>query len=62
MNKNQWYALGFLFLTIFPLIWSFIFCYPSTLPEIADVRILFIFFIISIACWVCGWLEKEEAK
>ena len=74
MNKKQWNALAILFLTICP-IWFLIFHIPliKELPyETFGVAawivmhvsnmLLFILFIVSIVCFLCGWLEKEEAK
>jgi|GEM_PF-2745994 len=34
----------------------------SSIHDAVYTILAWIFFIASVACWVCGWLEKEEEK
>jgi hypothetical protein len=58
MNKKQWIALGVL-IFVYGL---GTFTYPC--ENIQDVSVLFVrgCMITAVVFFICGWLEKEEAK
>jgi len=76
MNKKQWYALWFLFMLcgvgFYGMVGIFMGNYtvsatttnPSVLSSAIVVGIatilIFVCFMVGIACLVCAWLEKEE--
>ena len=78
MNKNQWYALSFCFMMcgvgfigisgLYGV--SFTVSYTTANPfvfarAIVDgiaTILVHVCYMAAIACWVCGRLEKEEAK
>lgn len=78
MNKNQWYALGFCFMMCgvgfigisglygvsitvsYTIANPFVFS-RAIVDGIATI-LVYVCYMAAIACWVCGMLEKEEAK
>jgi len=54
MNKKQWIALGFVFM-IFAMVQSLF--YDPVYGYLTWLCIM-----AWAVCWVCGWLETEEAK
>ena len=71
MNKKQWIALGFMFM-MFALLASYFatgyFLAAMTGDVAANIHdamytfLTWLCFIAAVACWICGWLGKEEAK
>ena len=59
MNKKQWNALGFMFMILG--IWFSIMGWEMRIYSVHSL-IGTPCIIVGIACWVCGWLEKEEEK
>ncbi len=66
MNKKQWYALGFVFLIFFVLTqitYTRMVSRGANEIHIAVCWLLWCLYSTAmIACWVCGWLEKEEGE
>ena len=75
MNRNQWIALAVWFLIIGGIMQTSVSYFGTLSPiPIAECYVHFvisllvgklvgaIFIILSIACWICGWLEKEGAR
>ena len=77
MNKKQWYGLGIMFL-IFALLFSYpVIRYEAliTIPISGDAPyivlnirhqtyklLMWLSFMATIACFICGLLEKEGAR
>ena len=73
MNKKQWIALGFLFF-LFALLESYFaagygsaaisysgeYLIAANIQDAMYTFLTWLCFIAAVACWVCGWLEKEE--
>lgn len=58
MNKKQWYALGILFMGF-----AFGFTYIAfNIQDQTYVLLMWLSFMTSVACQICGWLEKEGAR
>lgn len=53
MNKKQWFALGFYFM-LFAML-------ASHSIEAMYEFLAMVCGIVGIACFICGWLEKEWA-
>ncbi len=71
MNKNQWIALGTLFFTFavlasyFATVYGVVAMTGDIGANIQDAMYTFLTwlcFIAAVACFICGWLEKEGAK
>ena len=75
MNKKQWNALGFMFLVFYLLIWiPCVFLMFGPFNDLLGNNVYdaiymglawflaCLCFIAMFACWICGWLEKEEAE
>ncbi len=74
MNKKQWYALGSWFAVIGGITYLGTVSSPMALPTIAECNAYILIITLvgklvgalcitaSVACWICGILEKEEAK
>ena len=68
MNKKQWIALGLMFF-VFALLASYVsaawFIVATTGDIVANIQdamytfLTWLCFIAAVACWICGWLEKE---
>ncbi|MCK4735493.1 MAG: hypothetical protein KAT65_23775 [Methanophagales archaeon] len=54
MNKRQWIALGFMFM-IFAMLQSFF-------QDVVYEYLTWVCIMAWAACWICGLLEKEEAR
>ncbi len=77
MNKKQWYALGILFLGFtfvfgYPVV-NYMSLTTITVAEDAPyivlnirhqtyVLLMWLSVMTSVACWICGLLEKEGAR
>ncbi len=57
MNKYQWYVLGTLFLIL--SIWFSIMAWEMRIYIVHNL-IGTPCIIVGTACWICGWLGKEE--
>lgn len=71
MNKNQWNALGFMFM-IFAIITSVFASSYGIAAMTGDIAtniqdamysfLTWLCLIATFACWICGWLEKVDER
>ena len=75
MNKKQWYAIAIFCFSIGCIMTMItIPVYDVQLRPIAECDVFFVIervvyklvglicIIASFICWICGWLEKEDAR